>query len=774
MSLALHDRPRTFRMNKTPQISHVLAKGLAVALIGIIFFADCWTPAYINLSIFYACVPVMLALGRSSRWLWIGTSVTVLLTFLDLMNGDGYGQSFTWVETTNRCITAFMLIVMAGFAQFSILLARKFLAQSRLVAEMAQRTEAGLALQESERKYRELVEHANSIIVRWTRDGRITFMNEFGLHFFGFTLKELLGQHVVGTIVPEIESTSRDLRPLMKQILTDPTAFEKNTNENMRRNGERVWIAWTNKTVLDEQGQVQEVLSIGTDITEQRKAEAQIAEQAAFLDKARDAIVARSLEGKVLFWNQGAEIIFGWKREEAVGKNVSEIFSSDLKSLEGINEEMLADGEWSGELRLHARNGREIVLDSRLTLIRDRAGNPKSVLGISTDVTEKKIIEAQFLRAQRMESIGTLAGGIAHDLNNILTPILMSIDTLKTKTFDAQAVKMLESIGVSAKRGADIVRQLLTFARGIQGERVEIKPAHLLRDIELIIKDIFPKDIRLHLSIPEETWTMQGDPTQMHQVLLNLCLNSRDAMPDGGDLHLGVENCEFDERDAAANLQASPGRYVKFSVIDKGTGMPREILDKIFEPFFTTKDINKGTGLGLSTVSAIVKSHGGILNVYSELGTGTIFHIYLPATENLNAAKTGRLPEANLPRGKGETILLVDDEAPILAVTGQILEAFGYRVMSACDGVEALALYVRHQHEIDLVLTDMRMPVMDGAAMIQGLRPLNPCVKIIAASGLDSNDPMAKLSGTGVKHFLAKPYTPEPLLKLLRTVLDEK
>ena len=639
--------------------------------------------------------------------------------------------------------------------------------------DVSERRRAGADLLESERKYRELVEHANSIILRWTRDGCLTFVNEYGLKFFDYTAEELIGRHVVGTIVPEIESTSRDLRPLMEEILKNPAAFEKNTNENMRRNGERVWIAWTNKTVLDEHGQIKEVLSIGTDITDRRRAEAQVAEQAAFLDKARDAIVARGLDGKVLFWNQGAELVYGWKREEALGRNLRELVAANPVGSEEIDERVLTKGEWSGELRHLTKNRREIVVESRLTLIRDNAGQPKSVLEINTDVTEKKLIEAQFLRAQRMESIGTLAGGIAHDLNNILTPILMSIDALKKKTPDPATLKMLETIGSSAKRGADIVRQVLTFARGIQGERIEIHPQHLLQDLELIIKDIFPKDIRLKLSIPDEAWTIQGDPTQMHQVLLNLCLNARDAMPNGGELHLGLEHCVLDEQFASAHLQARPGRYVNFIVADQGTGIPSEIIDKIFEPFFTTKDINKGTGLGLSTVSAIVKSHGGLINVYSEQGVGTTFHIYLPATETARRPSRPQAEESPLPRGHGETILLVDDEAPILAVTSQILEASGYRVLTATDGAEALALYERHRHEIAVVLTDMRMPVLDGPAMIQTLMPLNPSVKIIAASGLDLNDPMARFAGTGVRHFLGKPYSPGPLLKILRTVLDE-
>ncbi len=639
--------------------------------------------------------------------------------------------------------------------------------------DVAERQQAGLALQESERKYRELVQHANSIILRWTRDGCITFLNEYGLKFFDYTAEEIIGRHVLGTIVPEFESTSRDLRPLMQEILRNPPAFAQNTNENMRRNGERVWIAWTNKTVLDEHGEIKEVLSIGTDITERRRAEAQIAEQAAFLDKARDAIVARGLDGRILFWNQGAELVYGWKREEALDRNMGELVYANPRTYEEINQRVLTKGEWSGELRHLTKNRREIIVESRLTLIRDPAGHPKSMLGINTDITERKLIEAQFLRAQRMESIGTLAGGIAHDLNNILTPILMSIDSLKARTTDSHSLKMLETIGISAKRGADIVRQVLTFARGIQGERIEIQPKHLLQDLELIIKDIFPKDIRLQLQLPDDTWTIQGDPTQMHQVLLNLCLNARDAMPNGGLLQLRVEPCLLDEDHATVNFQAKPGRYLKLSVIDQGTGMPPEILEKIFEPFFTTKDINKGTGLGLSTVSAIVKGHGGHIQVASEMGVGTTFHVYLPATEAPCETQKAQSQALNVPHGRGETILLVDDEAPIIQVTSQILEAFGYRVLTACDGSEALNLYTQHGEKIAVVLTDMRMPVLDGSTMIQALMPLNPRLKIIAASGLDMNDHMVKLASSGVKHFLGKPYTPKALLKLLRTVIDE-
>jgi CheY-like chemotaxis protein len=372
-----------------------------------------------------------------------------------------------------------------------------------------------------------------------------------------------------------------------------------------------------------------------------------------------------------------------------------------------------------------------------------------------------------------MESIGTLAGGIAHDLNNILAPILMSIDILHDACADPQATAILETIEVSAKRGADIVRQVLSFARGIEGERIEIQTKHLLMDLESIIRDTFPKDIRLQFAVSSNPWTILGDPTQIHQILLNLCVNARDAMPHGGRLSIAAENAVLDEHYAAMNLQAKPGNYVNIAVTDTGEGIPPEIIEKIFEPFFTTKEVGKGTGLGLSTVIAIVKSHGGFVNVYSEPGKGTTFKVYLPAIDAPSREASQQRGEASLPRGSGEMILLVDDEPSLSIVASQTLQAFGYRVLCATDGADAVAVYLAHRNEVAVILTDMMMPVMDGPAMIHALRRVNPEVKIIATSGLNANYGLTKLADMRIKHFLTKPYTADTLLKTLRVVLEE-
>ncbi len=619
-----------------------------------------------------------------------------------------------------------------------------------------------------ESRFRRLVDSNAQSVFFYQRSGEVKGANDAFLKLVGYTREDLKAGRLNWMTMTPTEYAERERAIL--EILDATGVCGPYEKEYIRKDGSRVPILLGTAAFLDNPD---EGVVFVVDLTERKRAEEQIAEQASFLDKAQDAIFVRDLEGKLLFWNKGAERMYGWARQEVVGRNMDEFLYTQPEKLKEAYELTISEGEWHGELQHFTKNQSELSIESRWTLIRDSEGHPKSVLAINTDITEKKKIEAQFLRAQRMESIGTLAGGIAHDLNNILAPILMSIDVLKLRATDPQAKSILETIEVSAKRGADVVRQVLSFARGLEGERVEIQPKHLFKDVESIIRDTFPKDIRLRFSIPEDIWLILGDPTQVHQILLNLCVNARDAMSNGGSLNLSVENCVLDEHYVAMHTQAKVGRYVQISVADTGTGIPPNLIDKIFEPFFTTKDINKGTGLGLSTVMAIVKSHDGIINVYSELGKGTTFKVYLPAMEASVEARKEQMVQASLPRGNGETILLVDDEASILTITSQTLQAYGYRVLTAADGAEAVAVYAQHRHEIAVVLTDMMMPILDGAATIHALTKMNPSIKIIAASGLNTNGSEARISGTVVKHFLAKPYTAGTLLKILRMILGE-
>jgi CheY-like chemotaxis protein len=341
---------------------------------------------------------------------------------------------------------------------------------------------------------------------------------------------------------------------------------------------------------------------------------------------------------------------------------------------------------------------------------------------------------------------------------------------LKLRITDPRDYELLELMDTSAQRGADMVKQVLHFARGIESRRILISPMELVDELQRIARDTFPKSISIETHIPEETWKTPGDRTQLHQVLLNLCINARDAMPAGGRLRMSVRNMQVDEHYASMNPEARPGPYVVIEVADTGTGMQAEVIEKIFEPFFTTKGIGKGTGLGLSTTLGIVKSHGGFVTVESKVGVGTTFQINLPAdVENVETRSETLTTE--LPRGKGELILIIDDEASIRSITSQTLEAFGYRVMCASDGADGVAKYSQHGNEIAAVLTDMMMPMMDGAAVIRVLMRLNPAVKIIAASGLTAKKSEAEAAGEGVKYFLPKPYTAETMLRTLRELL---
>jgi two-component system cell cycle sensor histidine kinase/response regulator CckA len=397
-------------------------------------------------------------------------------------------------------------------------------------------------------------------------------------------------------------------------------------------------------------------------------------------------------------------------------------------------------------------------------------GSIARVQGAFQDITERRHLEQQYLRAQRMESLGTLASGIAHDLNNVLAPILLSIGLLQQDEHDAERLETLATIEASAKRGAAMVGRLLSFARGADGRREDVPVPPLIRDLATIVRDTFPKNIAFEHHLSPELWTLQADATQLHQVLLNLCVNARDAMPAGGRLTVTAKNIVIDEAFAALNIDARSGPYVVIAVEDTGTGISKEIIGKIFDPFFTTKAIGKGTGLGLATSLAIVTGHKGFMRVHSNPGTGTRFQVYLPAQTGLTQ-RVPLLPPVIQPRGQGQTVLVVDDEAAIRQIAKRTLEAAGYRVLLASDGAEAVALYAQRQADIAVVLTDMMMPLMDGTATIQELVRLNPEVRIIGASGLASDAQAAGPAAARVMYFLPKPYTAETLRAAITATL---
>ena len=505
---------------------------------------------------------------------------------------------------------------------------------------------------------------------------------------------------------------------------------------------------------------------------EHRLAEEKIRDQAKMLDLAHDAITIRDLDHRITYWNHGAERVYGWSRAEAVGQTSGELLKIDPFKIAEARRQMLENGYWSGELTARAKDGRELLVEATWTLVRDDAGRPQSIFTTSMDITETRKLEHQVTRSQRIESLGTLASGVAHDLNNILTPIMVSIGLLKEQAGDPMLLRLLSSLDASTQRGAQLVKQILTFGRGVQGERIPLHLREVAREIEQLVRETFSKSVQFEIDMPENLWPVIGDHTQLHQVLLNLAINARDAMPGGGRLTIAFQNCAVDPVYAGLNPDARPGPHVLVQVTDTGTGISPEIIGRIFDPFFTTKPHGHGTGLGLSTTFGIVKSHGGFINVYSEPGKGSTFKFYLPATASGEPAEHSSVSQSGLPCGHNELILFVDDEEAICSTVKKILERHDYRVITAANGAEAVSYYAAHGAEIVAVITDMHMPIMDGPATIVALLSMNPRVKIIGSSGLAANGGVAKAASAGVRHFVPKPYTAEKMLRTLREVLD--
>jgi PAS domain S-box-containing protein len=615
-----------------------------------------------------------------------------------------------------------------------------------------------------ETNYQSIVEHAIEGIFQTTLDGRYLLANPALATMYGY-----------GS-VDELKSSVREIARQLYVVPNRRSEFIRLMNENdcvrrfesqiYRKDGTVIWISENVRVIRNDAGQVLYYEGTVEDITQRKLAEEQIEEQAALLDQTQDGITVRGLDDRLLFWNKGAERTFGWTREEAMASKVCGIIRKEEEAYEKVQK----DGEWSGELQTNHKDGRKLIVETRWTLLRDPLGNPKAILAITTDITEKKKIESQLLRSQRMESIGTLASGIAHDLNNILAPIMMSATILRDLV-PPDARPLTTAIEESAQRGTDIVKQVLTFARGIEGERVPLQPRHLIKEIQEITRETFPRSIHIRSGTPKDLWTIIGDSTQIHQILLNLSINARDAMPDGGSLTITAENLYLDECNAAMHQDAKPGNYVSISVEDTGTGIPPHIIDKIFDPFFTTKEVGKGTGLGLSTVIGIVKSHGGFLKVYSEAGKGSTFKVFLPASPG-ESIQFRDIERPLLPAGNGELILLADDEPAVRKVTETMLTRNGYRVVLAEDGVEALTIYAQRMHEIKIVLTDVMMPLLDGTKLTRALQRINKHVPIIAATGQADDARHAELMQLGVRSVLLKPYRTDKLLGALHETLN--
>lgn len=554
-------------------------------------------------------------------------------------------------------------------------------------------------------------------------------------------------------------------------VMASKTPKRHIVEQVQRADGTRIWVDTTKVPLLDPQGEAYGVLGVFEDVTERKRAEEDLRLLDAAVRAAANAIVITDRQGLIQWVNPAFTAISGFAAEEVLGRNPGDLLRSGRHDAAFYGElwrTILAGKTWRGEIVNRRKDGAFYTEDMTITPVSDAAGDITHFIAVKQDVTAQKEMETHLLRTQRLESVGRLASGIAHDLNNILTPVLMAPPMLRDAIQDPELRAIVDSIEASARRGADVIRQLLTFGRGVETKRSPLQLRNVVRDMLKLIEATFPKNIRARKVVAADLLLVNGDGTQLHQVLMNLCVNARDAMPDGGILTLALAQEQVDAATAQAHPGVRPGRHVVLSVTDTGSGIAPEHVDRIFDPFFSTKPVGVGTGLGLSTVLGIVRSHQGFITMDSRPGRGTTFNIHLPAceTQPLRDAAVARAP---LPQGRGEWILVVDDEENVRRLTRRILEKNGYAVLEAQHGLEALATYDSDGGRVGAVVTDLMMPHMDGPALIRALRARNRNAKIIAMSGYLSQPEL--LQSVEIDAFLAKPCSAADLLDTLQDLL---
>ena len=777
------------------------------------------------------------------------------------------------------------------------------------LTDITERRKTEEALRKNEAKYRELVENANSIILRRDPEGRITFFNEFAQRFFGFREEEILGRNVVGTIVPEKESSGRDLAQMIRDISRHPERYATNENENVLRNGKRVWVAWTNKPILDPDGKLVEILCIGNDITERKRAEERLAESEVkyrtLVEGMSEAVMQVDKDDRVQFVNPQFCQMIGYREDELLGRVGYEIYfdPEEQELIRRKNRLRLEKASDAYETRMRKKNGEEVLVRISGSPVTDAQGNVVGSIGVITDiterkraeqavkesetkyrglvdhsllgiyitqnhimrfcnqrlaeifgyerpeelfgthirelvapeswevvdtqvqrresgeldmgryefkgkrrdgalidlevlggrilyegkpaiqgsmieVTERKLLEAEFIQAQKMEALGRLAGGVAHDFNNLLTSIMGYSDLLAKKLTEDDPSGPLrryaDNILSSANRAANLTQQLLSLSRRHTFHMQVLDLNGVVAEVERILRGLIGEDIELTIHPEGALGRVKADSVQIEQVLMNLVINARDAMPSGGRLSIRTANVVLDKSYARRRREVVPGPYVMIAVSDTGQGMDAEVRSHLFEPFFTTKEKGKGTGLGLSTAYGIVKQMGGHIDVESAPGKGSAFKIYLPRTEDPTAPLASPQPqpvEAELPQGV-ETVLLAEDEETVRSLAREVLRGAGYTVLEAGNGEEALRVAGSYSGPIHLLLTDVIMPRLGGPELARRLQPLRPDLRVLFMSGYTDGDISSYGSLGSETALLQKPFQPIVLARRVREVLE--
>lgn len=601
------------------------------------------------------------------------------------------------------------------------------------------------------------------ILWKLSPEGRLLDVNSAALSFSGFSKKDFVGR-------------------LLDEFLVDGFSF-KNITKALPSGGKSLGVPacvrrsdGSKRDITIDASRVEGDEVIYCTVND-RSADQQTEDHAhaegAFFEAPRSIAFTQSLDGIVTMWSEDAEGFYGLKAEDVLGKRIPERLSLAPEIKKRAMAELLRAGEWSGQVRIYSTEGQEVEILIRWVLLKSPSGAPNSILVLAENIAELKQAKEDRLRAHRHECVGTLAGGIAHDLNNVLQPISMCLDLLRKRLGDAESQEMLDAVESNLQRATELVRQILTFSSGARTEQVAIDITELITRVSNFIRPTFPKTIKHQVSVQKNIHMVLGNETQLEQVLINFCVNARDAMPGGGSLQLDASNFHVDDQFARLHPHATTGDFVRITVRDTGHGIPRSIRKKIFEPFFTTKSPDLGTGLGLATAVNIIRSHGGFLALDTEEGCGSSFHAFLPAlASEVHPKPASPTPDKTQAAGHGEAILIVDDESTVLKVMTRSLEKSGYKVLAAGDGEEGYALYSKHREEVRLVITDLAMPGMDGPALIAALKKINPAIKVICTSGLGSYTEQGSLTELGVLAILSKPCNSRTILQAIQDTLN--
>ena len=644
-------------------------------------------------------------------------------------------------------------------------------------------------LRESEKRYRDLFENSIDIQFIFDREGNYMEVNNEFVRESGYEREKIIGTHF--GVLPHPDEMALVLDAYEKALTGETSNFEMRSKN---RDGKFVWYSFVNRPIFNDKGEVVAIHGIARNIDEKKRAERALRESEEKLrrsekryrdlfDSVSDLIYTQDLEGRFMNGNRAMTSIFGYELEEFIGRKAADFMKPELgelfytEYLEGIKKK----GYYEGISSYFTKDGRKIYLEFRSNLIRPAEGEP-FISGIARDVTDRVLaqreiekLNKQMLQAQKMEAVGTLAGGIAHDFNNLLQGILGYTQILAMEKDKGDPdIARLQQIEKAAHRASELTQQLLTFSRKVESRKRPVDLNHEVEQVEKILKRTIPKMIDIELNLEKNLEAISADPSQLEQIIMNLGVNARDAMPEGGKLLLETENVILDEEFCKDHLGARPGKYALLRISDTGIGMDRKTLEHIFDPFFTTKEVGKGTGLGLAMVYGIVKSHEGYIMCASEPGDGTTFKIYFPVMEGIPARfeTEAKNNEATSERGS-ETILLVDDEEILRDIGRDILETFGYTVLLAPDGESALELYKERRKHISLVILDLIMPGMGGKQCLEKLLKINPDTKVVIASGYSIDGHAKDALKAGAKAFVSKPYELNKMLQAVRSVLDE-